>query len=125
MSIREIYLAHELDAAWIIALWKAIHGGDPSPEKIAAQAIAALAQYIAAPAQPAFSFHVMKAQFAKLGLQVTERAEEEAERAGAKPQLTTSAAREHEFRIHQYCFKFKGETFCTELPTLTHLPTAA
>jgi nucleotide-binding universal stress UspA family protein len=125
MSIREIYLAHELDAAWIIALWKAIHGGDPSPEKIAAQAIAALSQYIAAPAQTAFSFHEMKAQFAKLGVQVTERAEEEAERAGAKPLLTTPAEGEPEFRIHQYCFKFKGETFCTELPTLTHLPTAA
>ena len=29
---REIVLAHEPDAAWIIALWKAIHGGDPAPE---------------------------------------------------------------------------------------------
>jgi hypothetical protein len=27
--------------------------------------------------------------------------------------------------IHQYHSKFKGETFCTELPALTHLPTAA
>ena len=124
MSIREIYLAHELDAAWILALWKAIHGGDGGPEQIAAQAIAALAQYVTAPAQTSFSFTELKAQFAKLGVQVTERAEE-AGQAGAKPQFAMAAAADREFRIHQYCFKFKGETFCTELPALTHLPTAA
>jgi hypothetical protein len=28
-------------------------------------------------------------------------------------------------RTQPYRFKFKGETFCTELPALTHLPTAA
>jgi len=124
MPIREIYLAHELDAAWIIALWKAIHGGDPSPEQIAAQAIAALAQYVSAPAKASFSFNELKAQFGKLGVQVTERAEESGQ-AGAKPQLAMPADADREFRIHQYCFKFKGETFCTELPALTHLPTAA
>jgi len=122
MQIREIVLAHELDAAWIIALWKAIHGGDGGPEQIAAQAIAALAQYVSAPAQVSFSFNELKAQFGKLGVQVTERAEERAQ-ASAKPELAISGDRE--FRIHQYCFKFKGETFCTELPALTHLPTAA
>jgi len=124
MSIREIYLAHELDAAWIIALWKAIHGGDGGPEQITAQAIAALAQYVTTPARTSFSFAELKAQFAKLGVQATEGAEESAA-AGAKPQLAMSAGGEHEFRIHRYCFKFKGETFCTELPALTHLPTAA
>jgi hypothetical protein len=123
MSIREIYLAHELDAAWIIALWKAIHGGDPSPEQVAAQAIAALAQYVAAPAEVAFTFHELKEQFAKIGVQVTERAEAAAQNA-AKPQLAAELE-EPRFRIHQYCFKFKGETICTELPALTHLPTAA
>jgi hypothetical protein len=42
-----------------------------------------------------------------------------------KPQLALSTSREGALRIHQCCFKFKGETFCTELPALTHLPTAA
>jgi len=124
MSIREIYLSHELDAAWIIALWKAIHGGDPSPEQIAAQAIAALAQYVAGPAQAEFTFGELKTQFAKLGVQVTEAAKEESA-PGEKPRLALSPSGEREFRIHQYCFKFKGETICTELPALTHLPTAA
>jgi hypothetical protein len=33
--------------------------------------------------------------------------------------------RKTESCIHQNCFKFEGETLCTELPILTHLPTAA
>ena len=46
---QDFTLAHELDAAWIIAIWKAIHGGDPSPEQVAVQAIAALSTRLAAP----------------------------------------------------------------------------
>jgi hypothetical protein len=41
-SAENLRFAHELDAAWIIALWLAIHGGDPDPDKVAAEAIAAL-----------------------------------------------------------------------------------
>ena len=36
---KELVLAHEPDAAWIIALWKAIHTGDPAPEEVAANVI--------------------------------------------------------------------------------------
>jgi hypothetical protein len=49
-----------LEASWIIALYKAIHGGDPGPEKtalsqadavsIAARAVEALVGYVAAAA---------------------------------------------------------------------------
>ena len=81
MSVRPIYLAHELDAAWIIALWIAIHGGDPSPEVVAARAIAALAQYVNGTAQQAFTFEELKAQFAKLGVIVTERDKQETQSA--------------------------------------------
>ena len=118
MPIREITLAHELDAAWIIALWKAIHGGDPAPEIIAAQAIAALAQYVAPQAARSFTFEDLKAQFGNLGVQVTEREERE-----AKPRLAVNE--DGRVNTHQYCFKFKGETYCIQLPVLTHLPTAA
>lgn len=34
---RELYFAHTLDVAWIIALWHWIHGGDPLREGVAAQ----------------------------------------------------------------------------------------
>lgn len=123
MQIREIYLAHELDAAWIIALWKAIHGGDPGPEEIAAQAIAALAQYVAPPAQASFSFNELKEQFGKLGVQVSERAGEASQH---KQELALRVDdNPNKVNIHQYCFKFKGETYCIQLPVLTHLRTAA
>ncbi len=39
-------LAHQMDASGIIALWKAIYGGDPSVEQIAAQTIHALTLYL-------------------------------------------------------------------------------
>ncbi|HEY6337286.1 MAG TPA: hypothetical protein VIW68_02220 [Candidatus Sulfotelmatobacter sp.] len=46
MPIRDHQLAHGLDIAWIISLWKGLHGGDPSPEAIATEVIAALSQYL-------------------------------------------------------------------------------
>jgi hypothetical protein len=30
-DVKEIYFAHSLDIAWIIALYRAVHGGDPPP----------------------------------------------------------------------------------------------
>ena len=122
--MRPIYLAHELDAAWIIALWLAIHGGDPAPEVVAAQAIAALAQYVNGTRQQTFTFEELKMQFKKLGVVVTEREKEGKE--SMKPELlSVEEGDDRQFRVHQYCFKFEGSTICTELPVLTHLRTAA
>jgi hypothetical protein len=124
MSSRPIYLAHELDAAWIIALWLAIHGGDPAPEIIAAQAIAALAQYVNGTRQETFTFEQLKTQFGKLGVVVTEREKDVESSKGPQLQLKEDHD-DREYRVHQYCFKFEGSTICTELPVLTHLRTAA
>ena len=124
MSIRPLYIAHELDAAWIIALWLAINGGDPTPEVIAAQAIAALAQYLKGTRHEAFTVEQLKAQFGKLGVVVTEREQEVESSKG--PQLQLREDRDdREYPIHQYCFKFEGSTICIELPVLTHVRTAA
>ena len=30
----KLILAHEVDVAWLITLWLAIHGGDPAPDYI-------------------------------------------------------------------------------------------
>ena len=124
MSIQPIYIAHELDAAWIIALWLAIHGGDPAPEVIAAQAIAALAQYVNGARQETFTYEQLKAQFAKLGVGVTEREKEVGASNGLQLQMKEDGD-DRQYRVHQYCFKFEGSTICTELPVLTHLRTAA
>jgi hypothetical protein len=120
MSVRPMYIAHELDAAWIIDLWLAIHGGDPDLKVIAAQAVAALAQYVNGMCQQTFPFEQLKAQFAKLGVVVTEHEKEVESPKGLHQQL--KADRD---RVYQYCFKFEGSTICTELPVLTHLRTAA
>jgi hypothetical protein len=39
-------IADGLDVAWIIELWKALHGGDLDSQTVAAEAIAALSQYL-------------------------------------------------------------------------------
>jgi hypothetical protein len=118
MSVPEVVLAHELDAAWIIALWKAIHGGDPSPEAVAAEAIAALAQYLRG-AEYSFTFGQMEKQFASLGIKVTERTVETgAQGSNAKPNAATQRDIQqpgfHQYR--QYCFQVNGKTVCAQLP---------
>jgi hypothetical protein len=131
---REYVLAHEPDAAWIIALWLAIHGGDGGPEQAAAEAIAALAPYLRS-AEFSFSAAQLKEGFAKLGVQVTERASEieQAEKPGtqavkdkaAKDKAKANDIDRPERPIHQYCFKFEGQTICVELPLLNHRRIAA
>jgi hypothetical protein len=122
MSVPKVILAHELDAAWIIALWKAIHGGDPSPEAVAAEAIAALAQYLRG-AEYSFSFAQMEQQFASLGIKVTERAEEPGAKAtGAAPR---SIEQPIGHRYRQYCFQVGGRTVCAQLPEVAYWQDAA
>ena len=46
MPTRDPLLADGLDVAWIIELWRALHGGDTDSQTVAAEAIAALSQYL-------------------------------------------------------------------------------
>jgi hypothetical protein len=136
---REINLAHELDPAWIIALWLAIHGGDPNPiehtvseaaeRAIAAQVIAELAPIVGGAAghaiaevlRPLHEGHGGKLakgltlkhlEAAMKALQVTVSVEE----AG------TGEARELQAIHRQYCFRFEGRTICVPVgPFVTHL----
>ena len=41
-------LAHQLDAAWILALWKAIHWGDPAPDFTVGQGLQLQVEALAA-----------------------------------------------------------------------------
>lgn len=101
----EIVLAHEPDAAWIIALWKAIHGGDPAPEAVAAGVIAAMAPYLREFGQT-FTAQQMEAGFEHLGVKVTQ------------PQVEALREPGQSLRSRQYCFKFQGKTICTTLPAV-------
>ena len=40
--------AHQLDPAWIIALWLAIHGGDPAPEGVIGKEVVEAAERLSA-----------------------------------------------------------------------------
>jgi hypothetical protein len=104
-----IRFAHELDAAWIIALWKTIHDGDPSPEQIAAEAIAALSGTLTSQDRGAISessFAELQTRLKEIGVefQTNTRADKKAERS------TESRV------IRTYCVKFKGQTICIDLP---------
>ncbi len=105
MPQHNLQLAHELDAAWIIALWKAIHGGDPAPEQVAAQVIASLAPYLNT-SEDTLTFSRLEKQFKALGGEVAER--------DGEAQALTEAV----FPIRQYCFEFKGATYGVQLPKL-------
>jgi hypothetical protein len=104
-NVREIVFAHEPDAAWIIALWKAIHGGDPSPEVVAAGVIAAVAPYLKSFSE-GFTTKQLESGFETLGVKVTQPSEAELKES-AQPQIA-----------RQYCFKFQGKTICITLPVV-------
>ncbi len=104
-NVREIVFAHEPDAAWIIALWKAIHGGDPAPEVVAAGVIAAVAPYLKSFSE-SFTSKQLESGFETLGVKVTEPAVESIQ---GPAQLQTP---------RQYCFKSQGKTICITLPVV-------
>ena len=60
MAVKPINLIHAKDPAWIIALWIAIHGGDPAPDQrgqiagaVVAKGAADLIRAVAANLEPA------------------------------------------------------------------------
>lgn len=104
----EFVLAHEPDAAWIIALWKAIHGGDPSPEAVAAGVIGVMAPYLRG-FGGGLTTQQLEQGFESLGVQVTlPHTESRSEPLQSIPR--------------QYCFKFQGKTICITLPTVKAPP---
>lgn len=100
--------AHALDAAWIIALWKAIHGGDQGPEQIALEAIAALsgtltAQSVGEVAES--SFVELQTRLKEIGVEI----QTEAKTAAAAAISTESRI------IRTYCVVFKGQRICVQI----------
>ena len=122
MAIITRQLAHELDAAWIIALWKAIHGGDPGPEQrvtvsaheavaIARQAASVLVGYVSAAAG---------VEAEAVSAELHQEMSHGLKTAGFE--LLAPA----EGPGHQpppYCFRWNGRTICIPRPRLTHTVT--
>jgi len=118
---RQLTLAHELDAAWIIALWKAIHGGDPAPGEIQVDARSAelvgelvdhLGQTVGRGAQP-LTQATFGARLGQLGIQMQRHA---AAGAPAQAALSDPVAIEPP----PYCFVFQGTSYCVHFPRRVH-----
>jgi hypothetical protein len=120
-AVRKTNEEHIPDAAWIIALWKAIHGGDPSNERVAAMAIASLANYVDA-GSAELSMNAMQKSLKPLGISVTIG---EAESAGssAKGGTKTMALVANPGRPNMpFCFHWAGQTICIPRPKVGQSP---
>lgn len=74
MALGNRVLAHELDAAWIIALWKLIHGGDPGPlddRAVAGNIVAALAPVLAGEPAASLTVGALKERFQRIGTEIS------------------------------------------------------
>lgn len=65
-------VAHIPDIAWIIALWKAIHGGDPAPSDhvIAAGILAEAVSYLSGHVRSSVDVNTLATRFEALGLKL-------------------------------------------------------
>jgi hypothetical protein len=119
---RHLVLAHELDVAWIIALWLAIHGGDPAPIEVNVEEVERIAESVlkAAHASKAqiertVTLEQLQGAFKEMNIEVT-RTE------AARQAPATGKAEPEAMRPVQYCFKFRGKTYCITLPTVKPPP---
>ncbi len=144
VGLKEIELIHERNASWLIALWFAVHGGDPAPgglvsresfEGAALGAIEALSAALDVKTMEAVHHAIAPAlhqsrreevdpkveteQLAGLGIRIEEYAteyEHTRSHAAASPRAQVQRP--------PYCFRFRGATYCIYLPTPTPHPEA-
>ncbi len=134
VATAELRLTHERDAAWLVALWLAVHGGHPAPKEgevvghdlqqaAALAAISALATALDEKARkevdravaPLAKAHPMKSVGAKaaaarleaMGVRLTEH-------AGDK--LTADGVRGAAAQARPYCVRFRGQIVCVVPP---------
>jgi hypothetical protein len=131
------------DAAWIIALWHALHGADASLEDVAAEVTAIFSQYLPCTERlTSLEFSQSLDACAALndnGSRKTLQGEDDAisafdlaverEKANELRQESDQEICANEsaddLSIHHFYFKFKGRTYCFDLPALTCSPAAA
>jgi hypothetical protein len=140
------------DVTWIIALWRALHSADIDIEDVAAEVTAIFSQYLPGGSSARFApGHVLQTLPAREVLAYEDSAKEDSWQMSAEEDECLSAfeqavneekaretsgevvrnSREENFEgadalsIHHYYFKFKGRTYCFELPALPCSPAAA
>jgi hypothetical protein len=133
------------DAAWIVALWHALHGADAAIEDVAAEVTAIFSQYLPGSTRLACPTPLTSCQ--TLGTPDTNASPQqrvEAERGEDASAFDLAIQQEklielsqavhpqeslddsgNGLSVHHYYFKFKGRTYRFELPALTCSPAAA
>jgi hypothetical protein len=110
ITLTELEYTHELDISWIIALWRAIHGGDPGPEAIdrtTAALAGALAAHLAETARSApLTAERLTESLGSIGVEV--RTDGAGECGVAEDAVNFTASR--------YCYVFQGQSYCVDLP---------
>ncbi len=96
---KELAFGLEPDAGWIFSLWKAIHGGDPAPETMAAGVIASMTPFLNRVGVGCEAAHVPLTHGQVEALDLTQ------------PILR-----------RQYCFKSQGRNICITLPDVQAPP---
>jgi len=118
-----ITLAHIPDIAWIIALYKAVHGGDPQPnERDVAVAIGEeLVRFLGGKAGATVAVNTLESRFKTLGLTMTasEGTAVRAETADAELQSIQQGT-----QVIRLCFGVGTARQCIDItvPKLTHIP---
>jgi len=150
-EITNIRLTHERDAAWLIALYLGVHGGDSAPKEGvvvardlqvggALRAIAALSEAldekardavlnVLAPLQKQYPMKSVDAQVAAerleaMGIHITEYAGEQVHPANVAEGVQPANADERFRRSRLYCFRFRGDSFWWEIPSPVPIPFA-
>jgi hypothetical protein len=150
-EITNIRLTPERDAAWLIALYLAVHGGDPAPkggEVVtrelqvggALSAITALSEAldekardavldVLAPLQKQYPMKSVEAQvaaerLAAMGIHITKYAGEQATTINVADGVQPANADERFRRSRFYCFIFRGDSFCYQIPSPDPIPFA-
>ncbi len=127
---RQISSTLDHNAAWIMTLWRLLHGENAAPGDIAADVIANLSQFLPA-REGSFGIEPPPSPLCALSIAV-ESSEDHPDATDAesdydelKRQCDLQCYDPDDFSIHHYYFNFKGVFYCLDRPAFAHLPTAA
>jgi hypothetical protein len=127
---RKVSTNLDRDAAWIMTLWRALHGENAAPGDIAADVIANLAQFVPASDQ-SFGMQPLPSPPCIIACP-PESSETDADATDAQsdpvevaPMFELECHDPDDFSVHHRYFKFNGVFYCLERPAIACLPTAA
>jgi hypothetical protein len=111
---KELYFAHSLDVAWIIALWHWIHGGDPAANPQSADTTELIARGLVghlSGTKPEVPKNIIE-KLAKLGINVTVKSKNQHTQIKSTAELH-AVSKQHGGLLPMYCITLAdGAEFC-------------